>query len=78
MNLFTADGWTGKLTRDCAEGELAWVPKQDVPELPGWDGDKIFLRLLAEDHPPFLLTLQYQGDRLVRAVLDGRALPVNK
>ena len=78
MYLFTASGWTGELTRDCAEGELAWVPKQDVPGLPGWEGDKIFLRLLAEDHPPFLLTLQYEGDRLVRAVLDGKILPLNK
>jgi len=78
MFLFTADGWTGELTRDCNEGELAWVPKRQVPDLPGWEGDKIFLRLLAEDAPPFLLTMQYQGDRLIRAVLDGKELPVDR
>ncbi len=75
MYLFTADGWTGEFSRDCDEGDLEWVPKEKVPELPIWEGDKIFFRLLAEDSPPFLLTMEYAGGRLVRAVLDGRALP---
>ena len=78
MYLFTATGWTGELNMDCSEGELAWVPKEKVPELPIWEGDRIFLRLLAEDCPPFLLTLDYRSDsgedRLVRAVLNGEAL----
>lgn len=76
MYLFTADNWTGELADDCNEGELAWVPKEQVPELPIWEGDRIFLRLLAEDHPPFLLTLEYERDRLIRAVLDGKDLSV--
>lgn len=77
MYLFTADGWEGELSMDCAEGELEWVPRQRVTELPIWEGDKIFLRLLAEEHPAFLLTLEYAGGALVRAVLDGRSLPLN-
>ena len=76
MYLFTAEGWTGELSGDCAEGDLEWVPKDRVAGLPIWEGDRIFLRLLAEDAPAFLLTLEYRGDALVRAVLDGRALPV--
>ena len=80
MYLFTATGWTGELDLDCKEGDLAWVPKERVAELPIWEGDEIFLKLLAEDRPPFLLTLDYrsEGDQLVRAVLDGKALPVNQ
>ena len=78
MYLFTATGWTGEPDLNCDEGELAWVPKEKVPELPIWEGDRIFLRLLAEDRPPFLLTLDYRSDsgdgRLVRAVLDGETL----
>ena len=76
MYLFTATGWTGELAMDCAEGELAWVPKDEVTRLPIWEGDEIFLKLLAENRPPFLLTLDYRspGDRLVRAVLDGEAI----
>lgn len=71
MYLFTADRWDGELASDCVEGDLEWVPKARVPELPIWEGDKIFLKLLAEEHPPFLLTLRYQKDNLIRAVLDG-------
>ena len=74
MHLFTATEWTGELARDCDEGDLEWVPKEKVTDLPIWEGDKIFLRLLAEDRPPFLLTLAYKDDKLVRAVLDGRAM----
>lgn len=78
MYLFTADRWEGELAGDCTEGELEWVPKEQVTELPIWEGDKIFLRLLAEDAPPFLLTLEYAGGDLVRAVLDGQRLPLEQ
>ena len=72
MYLFTADGWEGEFVTDCVEGDLEWVAKEDVPNLPIWEGDRIFLKLLAEEHPPFLLTLEYAGDRLIRAELDGK------
>ena len=39
-----------------------------------FQGDKIFLRLLEENVPFFSLKLQYQGDRLDRAVLNGRRI----
>ena len=73
MHLFTADRWTGELS-DCDEGELEWVPKRDVPSLPIWEGDKIFFRLLAEEHPFFSLKLRYEGETLTEAVLDGGPL----
>ncbi len=76
MHLFTADGFTGDL-RACDEGDLEWVPKERIADLPIWAGDKIFLRLLTEDVPFFSLKLCYEGERLVRAVLDGRALPLD-
>lgn len=71
MHLFTADGFTGELI-DCDEGTLEWVDKALVPTLPTWAGDRIFLDLLARDVPFFSLKLEYVGDTLVRAVLDGR------
>jgi 8-oxo-dGTP diphosphatase len=73
MYLFTADRFLGELT-DCDEGILEWVEKERVPDLPLWEGDRIFLRLLAEDAPPFLLTLRYVGDTLVYACLNGDRL----
>ena len=75
MHLFTAADFTGEL-RDCDEGELAWVEKSRVPNLPLWEGDRIFLSLLAEGAPFFSLKLVYRGDTLVRATLDGRELSV--
>ena len=74
MHLFTATGFTGTLT-DCNEGTLEWVPKPEVENLPIWQGDKIFLRLLAEGAPFFHLELTYHGDTLVQAVLEGETLP---
>ncbi len=76
MHLFTADAWEGSLREDCAEGELRWIDREKLPELPIWEGDRIFLRLLAQDAPFFLLKLRYQGDRLVEAVLNGKPLPL--
>ena len=75
MHLFTADRFSGTL-RECDEGELAWVEKSRVPTLPLWEGDRIFLSLLSDDAPFFLLKLVYQGDALIGATLDGRAIPI--
>ncbi len=75
MYLFTADGFTGEL-RECDEGDLQWVSRQFLDDLPKWEGDKIFLELLWQDAPFFLLTLQYQGEKLIRAVLNGENLKI--
>ena len=73
MYLFTCDDFAGSLA-DCDEGDLSWVEKSRVPTLPLWEGDRIFLSLLALDAPFFSLTLVYRGEELVRATLDGRDL----
>ena len=73
MHLFTSRAFSGTMT-DCNEGTLEWVPKEQVPRLPIWEGDKIFLDLLVKGVPFFHLELTYEGDALVRAVLDGRDL----
>lgn len=73
MHLFTAHGWTGTL-RECDEGVLEWIPKEKLLDIPHWEGDAIFLDLIARDVPFFSLKLCYEGDALVQAVLDG--LPI--
>ena len=73
MYLFTADGFEGEL-KNCDEGELKWVSRDFLDSLPKWEGDKIFLDLLWQDAPFFLLTLRYRGERLVEAVLDGKTI----
>ena len=76
MHLFTADQWEGEMIPGdaCSEGVLEWVPKSRVPQLPIWEGDKIFFRLLEQQRPFFSLKLVYKGDELTEAVLDGKKL----
>ena len=73
MYLFTADGFEGTL-KVCNEGDLAWVSREFLYSLPMWEGDRIFLELLWQDAPFFLLTLRYRGDRLAEAVLNGKKI----
>lgn len=74
MHLFTADQWSGD-EHDCDEGDLEWIEKERLFDLSLWEGDKIFLRLLMNpDQPFFSLKLEYQGDNLVSAKLDGKSL----
>ena len=73
MYLFTADAFEGELI-ECDEGDLQWVSRDFVSSLPQWEGDRIFLELLWQDAPFFLLTLRYRNDRLVEAVLNGERL----
>ena len=73
MYLFTADDFTGELT-ECDEGDLQWVSMDFLDALPTWEGDRIFLNLLWQDAPFFLLTLRYHGDTLTEAILNGERI----
>ncbi|MBP5265835.1 MAG: 8-oxo-dGTP diphosphatase [Lachnospiraceae bacterium] len=64
MHLFTATGFEGELM-ECDEGELRWIPKEEVLALPLWEGDRQFLHLLYEDAPFFTMKVVYHGDELV-------------
>ena len=50
---------------------FAVAAQEKVEQLPIWEGDKIFFKLLNEEHPWFSLKLVYEGDVLRQAVLDG-------
>ena len=73
MYLFTADSFEGNV-KECDEGDLQWVSRGFLYSLPMWEGDKIFLDLLWQDAPFFLLTLRYDGDKLTEAVLNGQKI----
>ena len=73
MHLFTADAFHGEV-KDCDEGVLEWLPWERLPQLPIWEGDRIFLRLIDENAPFFSLKLRYVGERLAEAVLNGKVL----
>ncbi len=95
MHLYTADGWksgsgnvgtteSSKLSEpeilpDCNEGDLVWIDKKDVYDLPIWEGDKIFFRLLEEDRDFFSLKLVYSEDgELTEAILDGKQISTDR
>ena len=75
MHIFYSDSFCGEI-KDCDEGVLEWVKKDSLYSLPIWEGDKIFLRLLEQNAPFFSLKLEYAGDTLLKAVLNGKILDV--
>jgi len=70
MCLYTANQFCGTQIL-CDEGQLEWVKKRDIEKLNLWEGDKIFLKLLAEDAPFFSLKLVYKNGILVTKTLNG-------
>lgn len=77
MFLYTATDFEGQLI-NCNEGDLEWIDKSAVYNLPIWDGDKIFFRLLDETEGFFSLKLRYEGQNLVEAVLNGSVSMLQK
>lgn len=71
MCLYTADLFYGEEIL-CDEGQLEWVDKHDVMKLNLWEGDKLFLKLLADGAPFFSLKLVYKNGELVTKLLDGK------
>lgn len=73
MHIFWSNSFEGNLI-DCSEGDLEWVEKSKMNDLPHWKGDEIFLNLLDLRVPFFSLKLVYESGVLQKAVLNGRAL----
>ena len=74
MCLYTANGWEGELDYNCPEGVLEWVAKEQITSLELWPGDKVFFKLIAQEHPFFSLKRSYDWDILEECVLDGKKL----
>ncbi len=70
MHLFTSSDFEGEMKSICDEGELAWVDKKEVYNLPMWAGDDIFLKLLDIRDTFFSLKLVYTDENLVGYELD--------
>lgn len=67
MHLFTSTDFDGQI-KECDEGNLEWVEKGKVYDLPIWQGDKIFFKLIEDKESPFFsLKLVYEGDELVHS-----------
>ncbi len=75
MHIFWSDSFSGELA-ECDEGELEWVEKSRMNELPHWKGDEIFLKLLELRVPFFSLKLVYEKGILLSATLNGKKLEI--
>ena len=65
MYLYTATAFQGQLLDSCNEGELKWIPKEEIESLPLWEGDRYFLRELIRGTEEIEMELRYHGEKLV-------------
>ena len=64
--LYTSSSYSGEI-KECDEGTLQYFPKNEIFNLPMWEGDKIFLKYLLTNTPYFELKLIYKGSTLLSA-----------
>ena len=50
--------------KECDEGELRWIDKEEIMKLNLWEGDRIFLKNMLDDGSFFSMRLSYKEDRL--------------
>ncbi len=65
MYVFTANKFEGNLI-ECDEGDLKWINKEKINELPTWEGDHIFMEKLQKDNGFFSAKFEYDGEKLVK------------
>ncbi len=63
--IFLITDWTGSPYSTCPEGDLSWVDKDKLMELPMWEGDKYLLPLIfGKTHEPFHGLMPYDGEKM--------------
>lgn len=72
MYLYRAEAGTeaGAELPACSEGELRWIPEEDLMDLPMWEGDRLFLKPLLEGAEKIGMILRYEGDTLIRVMQE--------
>ncbi len=66
MYLFSSNSYEGELSDDCPEGELHFVDKNELYDLPMWEGDRCFLEAMIDGRTDIEMNLYYEGDKLVK------------
>ena len=51
----------------CSEGTLSFIPDEDIPSLPMWEGDRIFLKDLLDGKKRISYELIYDNERLIQS-----------
>lgn len=74
MHIFWTDDFTGPgqgdLLPSCNEGQLEWVPKEKMNELPHWESDELFLKLIEDRAPFFSIKVEYLDGKMVKAIRE--------
>ena len=67
---FYTNSYSGKLTTDCPEGRLKWIPKNKLNELATWGGDRLFTPRILESGC-FSAKFIYSGKSLMQYNFSG-------
>lgn len=67
MYLFTVTKFKGEL-KECDEGELHWINKENILDVPHWEGDKYFLEKIKNNEKGFEMSLIYSKGQLVKII----------
>ena len=65
MYIFTSNDFEGELI-ECNEGDLKWIPIDEIFKLNMWEGDPIFIKELKENDKFFTIKYIYEGDKLLK------------
>lgn len=65
MYLYVATEFEGEDGFDCDEGDLKWIPKNEILHLNLWEGDKYFLKPLIDGKRRISMTCRYEGHTCV-------------
>lgn len=60
--VFRVTGFEGQVRSDCPEGDLDWVPYEEVLHKPTWEGDLIFLKWILDQEPFFSAKFTYKDN----------------
>ena len=66
--IFTADKYSGKLI-ESPEGNLNWIPNDQLPSLNLWDGDKIFMEWLFQEKF-FSAKFNYKNGKFINHIVN--------
>lgn len=64
--VFSSEDFSGKII-ECDEGELEYIPRNKVLDLPIWEGDRYFLKYIVEGNKDFFAyKMEYVGNKLIK------------
>ena len=76
MHVFWSDDFSmpgdpdSNVLPECDEGELEWVPKEKMNDLPHWESDELFLKLIDNRAPFFSIKVEYLDGKMTKAVQE--------